>query len=148
MLRPALFGANKPAFFEDSFDRLFENAFKGFWNDNELGHFSGFSTDVIDLGDRYQLQAELPGFQKEDINVDLKNDILTISAVHNEETSSEDKKNYVRRERNYSSYSRSFRVDGLESSDIDASYNNGILEINFPKKDLSVKEEAKKIEVT
>lgn len=121
MLRPALFGANRPALFDDSFDRLFDGAWKGFWSDNELKHFSGFSTDVIDHGDSYQLQAELPGFDKEDIKVDLKNDILTISASHNEENTPEDKKNYVRKERIYSSYSRSFRVEGLNPSDIEFS---------------------------
>ncbi len=101
----------------------------------------------IDRGDHYELQAELPGFEKEDINIDLKNDMLTISASHKEESSENEKKNYVRRERRYSSYSRSFHVEGLSPADIDASYNNGILEVRFPKRDLVSKEEAKRIEI-
>ena len=54
---------------------------------------------------------------------------------------------YIRRERYYSSYSRSFRVNDVEPGDIDASYNNGILEVRFPKKEIAAKEEVKKIEV-
>ena len=66
-------------FFEDSFDKMFDNAFRDFWGNNELERHDAFRTDVIDQGDSYLLQAELPGFQKEDINIDLKNDLLTIS---------------------------------------------------------------------
>ena len=118
-----------------------------FWGNQVLGSLAAFNTDVIDRGDHYELQAELPGFEKEDINIDLKNDMLTISASHKEESSENEKKNYVRRERRYSSYSRSFHVEGLSPADIDASYNNGILEVRFPKRDLVSKEEAKRIEI-
>ena len=149
MLRPALFNHNtyKPAFFEDSFDRMFDNAFKNFWGGNELATLDAFKTDVIDQGDSYLLQAELPGFDKSDINIDLKDNLLTISASHKEENDEEDKNKYIRRERYYSSYSRSFRVNDVEPGDIDASYNNGILEVKFPKKEAAAKEEVRRIEV-
>ena len=93
------------------------------------------------------LQAELPGFDKSDINIDLKDNLLTISASHKEEKNEDSKDKYIRRERYYSSYSRSFRVNDVEPGDIDASYNNGILEVKFPKKELAAKEEVKRIEV-
>lgn len=149
MLRPSLLNNRnyKPAFFDDSFDRMFDDAFHNFWGGNELATFDAFKTDVIDQGDKYLLQAELPGFDKSDINIDLKDNLLTISASHKEEKDEEDKNKYIRRERYYSSYSRSFRVDDVEAGDIDASYNNGILEVTFPKKDLTAKEEVKRIEV-
>ena len=149
MLRPALFNHNtyKPAFYEDPFDRMFDDAFKNFWGSNELATFDAFKTDVIDQGDSYLLQAELPGFDKSDINIDLKDNMLTISASHKEENNEEDKNKYIRRERYYSSYSRSFSVNDVEPGDIDASYNNGILEVKFPKKDVAAKEEVRKIEV-
>lgn len=147
MLRPALFRNTKPVLFDDSFDHLFDDMFDNFWGNQELSTFAGFNTDVIDQGDHYELQAELPGFSKEDINIDLKNDMLTISAAHNEEACDEKKKNYVRKERRYSSYSRSFHVEGLDPADIDASYNNGILEVKFPKKEVAAKEAARRIEV-
>lgn len=149
MLRPALFDNRnyKPMFFEDSFDKMFDDAFHDFWGGSELGRHDAFRTDVIDQGDKYLLQAELPGFQKEDINIDLKNDLLTISAAHKEEKNEEDKNKYIRKERYYSSYSRSFRVNDIEAGDIDASYNNGILEVTFPKKDLESKETIQRIEI-
>ena len=149
MLRPALFNNRtyRPMFFDDSFDQMFDNAFKNFWGNNELSTFDAFKTDVIDQGDNYLLQAELPGFDKSDINIDLKDNLLTISASHKEEKDEEDKNKYIRKERYYSSYSRSFRVNDVEAGDIDASYNNGILEVKFPKKELAAKEEVKKIEV-
>ena len=147
MLRPALFSSNKPAFFEDSFDNFFDDAFRSFLGNNELSALSGFNTDILDEGDYYALQAELPGFKKEDININLEDGLLTISATHNEESSEKGKKNYLRKERHYSSYTRSFHVEGVDASDIDASYENGILEVKFPKKELSAKEESKRIEV-
>lgn len=149
MLRPALFDNRnyKPMFFEDSFDKMFDDAFRDFWGGNELGRHDAFKTDVIDEGDSYLLQAELPGFQKEDINIDLKNDLLTISASHNKEKSEEDKNKYIRKERYYSSYSRSFRVNNIEAGDIDACYNNGILEVKLPKKEVEAKDAVQRIEV-
>ena len=149
MLRPAVFDnrSYKPIFFDDSFDKMFDDAFKNFWGGNELGRYDAFRTDVIDQGDNYLLEAELPGFQKEDINIDLKNDLLTISASHKEEKDEEDKNKYIRKERYYSSYSRSFRVNNIEAGDIDASYNNGILEVKFPKKDAGTKDAVQRIEV-
>ena len=106
-------------------------------------------TDVIEKDNSYQLEAELPGFNKEDINIDLKNEVLTISATHNE---NKDEKNengkYIRRERRSSSYQRSFRTPGLKPEDIIAQYRNGVLTVNIPKKEaIPKKEEAVKIEV-
>lgn len=153
MLRPALFGTRKPMFFDNEFDRFFDNAFgdafpSSFFENNPLNSMKGFSTDVIDQGDHYLLQAELPGFKKEEIAVNLSNDTLTISASHNEETDNKDKeKQYIRKERHYSSYQRSFYVEGIAPSDIQAEYKDGILEVTFPKKEITQKEEPKKIEV-
>ena len=85
---------------------------------------------------------------KEDIHVDLKDDILTISATHNEEKKEEDKNTrYIRKERHSASYSRSFRVANVLHEDIHAAYNNGVLEVTFPKRDALPEKEAKKIEI-
>jgi len=147
MLRPALFDTTKPMFFDNAFDKFFENAFTDFWG-NGLSRSEGFNTDVLDQGDHYLLQAELPGFSKEDINIDLNNDTLTISASHNEEKNEEDKKhNYIRKERRYNSYTRSFYVEGVKPEDIQASYKDGILDVTFPKKEIAVTDEPKRIEI-
>lgn len=92
-----------------------------------------FSTDIRDEGDHYLLEAELPGFQKEDIDLDVKDGFLTISASHRE--SSETKKdNYLCKERRSGSFSRSFNLDGIQEDGITASYSNGVLELKLPKR--------------
>ena len=90
MFRPTVFTRDnfwRNPFYD--FDRMFPD----FWTDNtELEKsFSGFSTDVMEKDGNYILQAELPGFAKEDITIDLKNDVLTIAASHKEEKKEEDK---------------------------------------------------------
>ena len=106
-------------------------------------------TDVIEKDNCYQLEAELPGFNKEDIKIDLKNDVLTISASHSENSDEKDNNGkYIRRERRTSSYQRSFRVNDLKAEDIIAQYRNGVLTVNIPKKEaIPEKEEVSRIEV-
>ena len=110
------------------------------WNDFEKEFFgepakfmSGFKTDILDKKDRYVLQAELPGFSKEDIHIDINGDYLTISAEHNEDNE-DTKDNYIRKERRYGSFSRSFNVADISTDKITASYQNGVLELDMPKR--------------
>ena len=92
-----------------------------------------FSTDIRDEGDHYLLEAELPGFRKEDIDLDVKDGFLTISASRQE--SGETKQGgYLCRERRSGSFSRSFNLDGIQEDGITASYNNGVLELTLPKR--------------
>ena len=91
-----------------------------------------FSTDIIDNGESFELNAELPGFAKEDIKLDIENDCLTIFAERKFEES-EDKPNFVKRERFYGSYSRSFDMTGIDTESIEASYKDGILSLMLPK---------------
>lgn len=136
MLRPAIFEASEPLLFDRVFRDFFGNGFNGMDN---------FSTDVIDDGDKYRLQAELPGFKKDEISVNLDKETLTISANHNEENKV-NQGNYVRQERRYHSYCRSFHIPGIKKDNITASYDNGVLEINLPKESIG-QEEVKRIEV-
>lgn len=96
---------------------------------------SGFKTDIKDAGDKYVLEAEMPGFEKEDIKLDLDGDRLVISAEHtaNNDEKDDDGK-YIRRERTYGSYSRSFDVSAIDTDKIAAEYKNGILMLDMPKK--------------
>ena len=102
-------------------------------------------TDVLDKGDHYELQAELPGFNKEDIHISVDNGCLTIAAQHSEENK-EEKTNYIRRERKYGSFQRSFDLTGIDADKITAAYENGILKLALPKQ-VEVKPESKRIEI-
>ncbi len=94
-----------------------------------------FSTDIKDEGANYVLEAELPGFRKEDIQIDIDGDRLTIQANHsNEQEEKDEKGNYLRRERYYGSYSRSFDISQIEGDQIAASYDNGVLRLTLPKR--------------
>ncbi|MCI8622952.1 MAG: Hsp20/alpha crystallin family protein [Provencibacterium sp.] len=101
-----------------------------------------FKTDVLDRGDRFVLQAELPGFAKEEIQIGLEGDRLTIRAAHSEETEEkgEGDTRYIRRERRFGSFARSFDVSGVETGRIEAKYENGLLELALPKKGKEVPE--------
>ena len=109
-------------------DHMERSLFTGF------GDMSQFRCDIQDKGDSYLMEAELPGFNKEDISIDLNGDNLMITARHNSESGEKDEKgNYVRRERKFGSFSRSFDVSGIDTAGIKAGYNNGILELTLPK---------------
>ncbi|MDF2539780.1 MAG: Hsp20/alpha crystallin family protein [Herbinix sp.] len=130
MLRPAIFEPTGPLFFDSVFRDFFGNAFN---------YLDKFNTDVIDQGKNYLLKADLPGYQKEEINIDLDEDTLTITASHSEEKKAS-KDSYVRQERQYNSYSRSFHIPGIRKDEISATYNNGVLEITLPKENIQGKE--------
>ena len=113
----------------DTFDRFMHNFF-----DNSNTTLPAFRTDIRDAGDKFILEAELPGFDKGDIKLDVKDGILTITAEHSEnQDQKDDKGTYIRRERRYGSFSRSFDITGINEAGITAAYNNGILELNLPK---------------
>lgn len=126
----------------DTFDRFMHNFF-----DNSNTTLPAFRTDIRDAGDKFILEAELPGFEKEDIHLDLKDGILTIAAAHKENADQKDDKgNYIRRERRYGSFSRSFDVTGIDENGITAAYKNGVLELSLPKA-VPVVPEAKRISI-
>ena len=94
---------------------------------------AGFRTDVSDTGEAYKLECELPGFKKEDIQINNENDCLTLSAERH--SNEEDKKtNFIKRERVYGSFTRSFDVSGVDVDAIEASYNDGVLTVTLPKR--------------
>ena len=118
---------------DDNLFDIFDNFQKKFF-DNSNASLPAFRTDIRDLGDKFLLEAELPGFNKEDISLELKDGILTIKAEHKESAEDAgDKGEYLRRERRYGSFARSFDVSGIDETAITAAYNNGILELTLPK---------------
>ena len=93
-----------------------------------------FKTDIRETDNSYILDAELPGFSKEDIRVEIKNGYLTIRAERRTDSEEKDEKNsYIRRERSYGSFARSFDLDGINTDEITAAYKDGVLSLTLPK---------------
>ncbi len=121
----------------DSFADFEKNFF------GEMGRsFTGFNTDIRDNGNEYVLEAELPGFNKEDIHVEAKDGVLTISAKHEEKNDEKDEKSgqYIRRERRYGSFQRSFSLNGVDPKNIQGQYQDGVLKLTLPKEQPTVPE--------
>ena len=116
----------------DDFERnFFGNPF-GFFDNNALAEFK---TDITDTGDAYLLEADLPGFAKEDIHLDVNGDVLTVRAErHSNHEEKNDKNQVIRCERSYGSYSRNYDISTVNADAITAKYENGVLKLNLPKK--------------
>lgn len=116
------------------------NAFHDFEKDffGNAPSFNSCKTDVRDDGSKFVLEAELPGFDKQDINLDINDGFLTLTAERCSENEEKDKGGkYIRRERSYGSYRRSFDISNVNADAIDAEYKNGILTVNLPKKEIA-----------
>lgn len=137
------------------------------FNDNLFDNWSGFAfpdvdkqlygkhaanvmkTDVKETDDGYEVQVDLPGFKKDEINLQLQSGNLTISVTKGLDKDEKDKKgNYIRRERYAGSMSRSFYVgNDVTEADIKAKYENGVLTLDIPKKDARRANEKRQIEI-
>lgn len=112
--------------------RMMADMEREFFGDRKSG---SFSTDIRETDTEYVLEADLPGFSKDDIHVDISQDTLTISAERHSQYEDADKKgSYIRCERSYGSYARSFSLEGVDTEAIKASFTNGVLTLNMPKR--------------
>ena len=115
----------------------FAKHFEKFWNDglSSPSNIKTMKTDVVETSDGVELTIDLPGYEKDEVNIELDKGYLNISASKNEESEEKDKTgNYIRRERHFGKCSRSFYVgENLSQEDIKASFKNGVLTIKFPK---------------
>ncbi|MFW6143952.1 MAG: Hsp20/alpha crystallin family protein, partial [Candidatus Natronoplasma sp.] len=103
-------------------------------------------TDLSDLGDKYRVEAEIPGIDKDDIEIELRDDSLVIEAEKEEETE-EEGEDYLRRERGFKSFYRKLPLpEEVNPEEVAASLENGILSIDMPKKEPE-KKKGKKIEI-
>ncbi len=126
-----------------------ERAFFGrpFGGERSFGALAEFKTDIQDTGDSYLLEADLPGFKKEDIHIDLDGETMTISAErHSKHEEKDGQGGYLRCERSYGSYQRSFDISGIEESGMKAEYTDGVLKLTLPKKQQTVSS-ARRIEI-
>ena len=104
--------------------------------------------DVKDEGDKFVLEAEMPGMKKDALKVEVNDGVLTISANYAENTEEKDEETrYVYRERRCGSMSRSFNVEGIQEDGITAEFKDGVLTLNLPKQAETEKPETHTIEI-
>lgn len=114
---------------EHFFNEVFSDFFKGKKSLN-----NHLNCDIQELDGHYLLTMDMPGVSKEDIKIEVKADRLTVSAVK-KEAHTEEKDSFIRRERTFGSFSRSFTLsEGIDSENIEASYENGVLHLAIAKK--------------
>ena len=116
-----------------TFNDLFDEMERSMFPAQPSGRLPAFRTDIQDKGDHYLLEADLPGFDKGDIDLHLQDGVLTITAKHQETSEKKEEGKYLCRERRCGSYQRSFDVSGIQEENITAAYDNGVLKLTLPK---------------
>lgn len=104
------------------------------FNDLITSKNDSMKCDIYEQDGDYHIEMDVPGFDKKDISIESKNGYLVITA-EKESNDEEEQKNYVRRERSYGRYERSFYLGELDSENIDAEFKDGVLKIVVPKKE-------------
>ncbi|MCI8647770.1 MAG: Hsp20/alpha crystallin family protein [Firmicutes bacterium] len=127
----------------DLFDEMFKDPF---FNRTENKAVM-MKTDIREKDGNYLMEIDLPGFAKEDINAELNNGYMTITAKKDESSERKDEDgNYIHRERCTGTCSRTFYVgEGIKEEDITASFKNGILHLCVPKEEPKKLQEQKKL---
>ena len=135
MLMPSIFGENLFDDFMNDFSfPTFPNVDKELYGKHAKNLMK---TDVKETENAYEIDIDLPGFKKDEIQIELKDGYLTVSAEKGLDKDEEDKKGkYIRKERYAGSCQRSFYVgDNLTQEDIKGEFKHGILTLNVPKKE-------------
>ncbi|HCW03488.1 MAG TPA: heat-shock protein [Clostridium sp.] len=117
---------------EDYFNNFFNSFFNNDFFSPAVFTGSSFKVDMKETEDSYIIEADLPGVPKEAISVEYENNYLTISAKR-EDTIEDKKDNYLRKERHYGQFKRSFYIDNIDEDQIKARFKDGVLEINLQK---------------
>ena len=144
MLMPSIFGED--LFNDDWMDFGFPEVDKALYGKHAN---NVMKTDVKETDTGYEVDIDLPGFKKDEINAQLDNGYLTISAAKGLDKDEKDKKGkYIRKERYAGAMSRSFYVgEGVTQEDIKAKYEDGILRLSVPKKEAKAVENKKYIAI-
>ena len=125
---------------------LGDHFFRSFFDLGNPNGISAFRVDVKDQGDHYLLEAELPGVSRDQMNLSVDKDVLTISADLN--TTKEEKQgDYVYSERRSGHMERRFNLEGIRQEDISATYKDGVLAVTLPKAVPQAEEGVRKIEI-
>ena len=119
-------------------DRIFDDFFSnGLTTEFETKKFTP-TVDIQEGNDCYLISADLPGMREEDISVEVKDRVLTISGERNYEKKEEEQGRFHRFERGYGQFSRSFQLpDSIDESKVQANYENGVLEVLIPRSEVA-----------
>lgn len=128
---------------EDIFDRFFDEFFSPL--ESMHSNFNSFKVDVREDDEGYMIEADLPGFNKQDLSITYENNYLTISAKK-DEIVEEKKAQFIRRERQFGEFRRTFYIENIDIEQVNAKFDNGILEIKInkvhspsPRKNIEIK---------
>ena len=124
---------SSPFFFDDFIGRDLSG-----WFDNNYSSYTTPAVNVKESDEGYQIELAVPGMSKNDFKIEFENDLLTVSSEKNEsKENGSEKGNYYRKEFSYRSFERSFRVpeNTINSEAIKASYQDGVLKVELPKKE-------------
>ena len=122
------------------------NFLENFFNNSFMaGLTSSMRSDIRETEQEFILEVEMPGYTKENINVECHDGRLTVSAANTQEMD-ENEGNYVRQERQFGRISRSYRIDGINEDRISAEYRNGILRLTLPKS-TDMRDKVKRIDI-
>lgn len=141
---PSIFGENLfDEFFDDAFDRRLWNGSNALYGKHARNLMK---TDVQENESGYTLSIDLPGFKKDEVNVELKDGYLTVSAQKGLDKDETDKQGrYIRRERYAGSCSRSFYVGDLKPEDIRGKFESGVLTLSMPKQSPALPQQPNRI---
>ena len=143
---PSIFGENLfDEFFDDAFDRRLWNGSNALYGKHARNLMK---TDVQENESGYTLSIDLPGFKKDEVNVELKDGYLTVSAQKGLDKDETDKQGrYIRRERYAGSCSRSFYVGDLKPGDIRGKFESGVLTLSMPKQSPALPQQPNRIAI-
>ena len=146
MFENALIRTPKSAFFgpRDPFHGFFDRVFDNFWNDSDFvpeGEAGGRTwlpaVDIYESDDSFVATADLPGLKKDDIEVSIEDNVLTVSGERKFEKS-EGEGTFRRVERSYGTFRRSFTLPrGVDSAKVEASFEDGVLTLTLPKSEMA-----------
>lgn len=131
---------------QDEVNRLFSSSFQGNLGDESIARgMWNPNVDIFENQDQIVLEAELPGMKRDDFELTVENNVVTLRGERQFEKKTENNDNYHRVERSYGSFTRSFTLpQTVATEEATADYENGVLKVVFPKRE-AVK--ARKIEV-
>ena len=129
----------------NDFDNMLDTKFNDGWNRSLIKN-NNLSVDIIEKENEFELTADLPGFDKKEINLSIQDKVLSLIANH--KSSSDSKESYRLRERNSKSFNRSFTLpENVIEEKINAKFKNGSLKIILPKVE-KTEPEVKKIKIS